>query len=193
MFASQCTSTVRELAGAMTTTPVAVGDNVDVLRRALEVEPDLESGLCLEVPTHSFSASANSHRLARSCPGNAFTEYWRSALSDAIQLSNAVIDLYFVVMTLSSMYGSLSSFILHPEVVDPLQSLHKPTSLMTSSACRRSSSMSMSSFQMITLLSKVTSCKSRRSGPSTSSPILTMYFLRSPQQTSSNRHSCLTP
>ena len=63
MFFSHCTSTVCGPAETMTTTPVAVGENVDVLRRILEVKPDLETGLRLQSPTNSFQL-----RMARSCP-----------------------------------------------------------------------------------------------------------------------------
>ena len=40
--------------------------------------------------------------------------------------SPAAVDLYFVVVNVSSQYGSLPSFILHREVLDPVLSSHRP-------------------------------------------------------------------
>ena len=54
VFASHHTSSNCGLLGAMTATPVAVAEYVDVLRRVLENESNLKSGLCLEVLTCSL-------------------------------------------------------------------------------------------------------------------------------------------
>ena len=95
-------------------------------------------------------------------------------------------------MCLISYRAPLSSFNLHPGVVDPLLSLHEPSSLMTTSACRGSASMSMlSSLQVITLLSDLLQIVTvwAKHPPDLDDVLCS----ESPQHTSSNRHSCLTP